>query len=315
MNTIEKEIARLHQLGKKPVPYVSTSETETVMTLYLSNKHKIIHQEQEVIRAEYLAYGRLTDRQKVLKPTPIAYAHELNIYYDKKGNLMRSNREKYYAIFYWILKDTIYANPGKKVYCTFNIAMYIEDELDCGHTELILYDPALNVLEHVDSNNLPKQSARGDRGYFICCEMCNSIMSEIASIMDEKPIYVNNTDIYSGYEWGIQSLEASSDKLTEQEKEGYCLVWAILFGDLALTFPEYSVKQIVQIMMKKASSKRNAETSTNDYLLSVVRGYVATVSRDIGVTFDDVQSKTEGAVRLANEGNKLFTKIIKKEQI
>jgi hypothetical protein len=177
--------------------------------------------------------------------------------------------------------------------------MYVDGKVDNGHSEVILYDPALNVLEHVDSNNLPKQNCRANKGYFDCCQMCISIMTDISNLLAERPTYVNNNQIYSGYEWGIQSLEASSDKLTDNEKEGYCLMWAIIFGDLALSFPEYSVKEIVEIMMKKAGSKRNAETNKNDYLLTVIRGYVATISKELGVSFIEEASKHEACVVLA----------------
>ena len=297
--TLEKEIARLYQVGKTPVPYMSTINTETLVTLYLSNKHKIKQPTLEAIRRDYIEYDRLTARQKVLKQPPQFCCHELNLYYDKKDNLIHSNRHEYYSALYWNLRETIDANPGKKIFCLFCISMYVDGKVDNGHSEVILYDPALNVLEHVDSNNLPKQNCRANKGYFDCCQMCISIMTDISNLLAERPTYVNNNQIYSGYEWGIQSLEASSDKLTDNEKEGYCLMWAILFGDLALSFPEYSVKEIVEIMMKKAGSKRNAETNKNDYLLTVIRGYVATISKELGVSFIEEASKHEACVVLA----------------
>jgi hypothetical protein len=297
--TLEKEIARLYQSGKSPVSYVSTITTEVLAMLYLANKHKIHQPSLDQICRDYLQYGRLTARQKVIKEAPSFYCHELALYYDKKDNLIHSNSEEYYAAFYWKIRKTIDANPGKKIFCTFMISMYVEEKIDNGHSEMVLYDPALNILEHVDSNNLPKQCSRMDRGYFACCEICNSIVKRVADQLKEKPIYVNNNDIYSGYDWGIQSLEASSDKLTEAEKEGYCLMWSILFGDLAITFPEYSVKEIVETFMKKAGSKQNAETCKNDYLLLVIRGYVATIAKELEVTFTNEESKHTACVMLA----------------
>ena len=42
-NTLQKEIARLFQLGKKnTVPDISTPNTQTLMNLYLLNKHSLI---------------------------------------------------------------------------------------------------------------------------------------------------------------------------------------------------------------------------------------------------------------------------------
>jgi hypothetical protein len=120
---------------------------------------------------------------------------------------------------------------------------------------------------------------------------------------------VNNDDIYSGYDWGIQSLEASSDKHLESEKQGLCLMWAILMGDLALSFPEYSVSQIVKVMMKKARSKQTKLDNINDYLLFVIRGYIVSLTKKLDISFENETSIHSACERLAMES----AQIVKKE--
>lgn len=307
---LKHEIARLYRLGKNPVPYKSTNVTETLSMLYLSNKHNIIDPKETKIRDAYIKYGRdgrgfdpseKRHLRSLKLPPPELRCIELYLFYDKKDNLVKSNREDYFATFYWKLRDIIDANPGKKVACKFDIAMFTEDAPSNGHTEMILYDPLLNTLEHVDSNNIPKQCARKDRGYFACCEMVSSIMRDVVAALPQLPIYISNEEIYSGYAWGVQSLECSSDNLTEQEKEGYCLMWSSLFGDLALSFPEYSMKQIIEEIVKKSESPQNSAKTSNDYMLSIIRGYVVDLSKKMDVRFDDESSQHLGCVRLAVE--------------
>lgn len=319
---LKHEIARLYRLGQTPVPYKSTNVTEIISMLYLSNKHNIVDPNETNIRDAYIKYGRdgrgfepSEKRQlRSLKlPPPELRNIELYLYFDKKDNLIKSNREEYFAIFYWKLQDIIKANPGKKVACKFDIGMFTEDNLTNGHTEMILYDPLLNTLEHVDSNNIPKQCARKDRGYFACCEMVSSIMRDVVATLPQSPLYINNEDIYSGYAWGVQSLECSSDNLTEQEKEGYCLMWTTLFGDLALSFPEYSMKQIIEELVKKSKSPSNSAKTENDYLLSIIRGYVVDLSKKMDVIFDDESSQHLGCIRLALEKrDSIFNKSLQK---
>ena len=319
---LKHEIARLYRLGQTPVPYKSTNVTETLLMLYLSNKHNITDPKETKIRDAYIKYGRdgrgfqpLEKRQlRSLKlPPPELRSVELYLYYDKKDNLINSNREEYFAIFYWKLLDIINANPGKKVACKFDIAMFTESAPANGHTEMILYDPLLNTLEHVDSNNIPKQCSRKDRAYFACCETVSYIMRDVVSSLPQSPIYISNEDIYSGYAWGVQTLECNSDNLTEQEQEGYCLMWSTLFGDLALSFPEYSMKQIIEEMIKKSKSSQNSAKTENDYMLSVIRGYVTDLSKKMDILFDDESSQHLGCVRLAvDRRDSMFNKSLQK---
>lgn len=298
--SLTQEISRLYRKGKTPPPYKSTNVTEMAMMLYLSNKHNINNPVEQKIRQQYKIYGRNIHRLRPSKTAPPMFnSWELELYYDDKDRLVRTNRDDYYSVFYWKLHDLIEANPGKKVTCTFDISMYKNNVPDNGHTEIIVYDPALNILEHTDSNNQPKQCARHDCGYFACSEVVTSIMRDIVKVLPQKPLFINNEDIYSRYDWGIQCMESGSDLLTEMEKSGYCLAWATLFGDFALSFPEYSMKQIIEEMIKKAKSPLNSATYMNDYLLFVIRGYVADLSQKLDVRFDDETSQHEACIRLA----------------
>lgn len=299
--SLTQEISRLYRKGKTPPPYKSTNVTEMTMMLYLSNKHKINNPIEKGLRGQYRSYQNNTSCIPLEKRAPEFCSYELELYYDDKDRLLRTNREEYYSFFYWRLCDLIDANPGKKVTCTFDIAMYKNDIPDNGHTEVIVYDPVLNILEHIDSNNLPKQCSRQDTVYFSCTEVVNSVMRDIVNILPQKPLYINNEDIYSRYDWGIQCLESSSDLLTESEKGGYCLMWTTLFADMALTFPEYSMKQIIKEMIKKAESPLNSATTLNDYFLFVIRGYVTDLSQILDVRFDDETSQHNACVRMAFE--------------
>jgi hypothetical protein len=299
--SLQKEIARLYKQGKIPTEYNSSSVAESFLMLYLSNKHNITDPDERDFREKVKKYGKLTERRRKITPVPVYYQWELLLYFNKEGKLVKSNKEEYFSALYWKLFEKIQANPGKKITAKVDISFLTDDIAIQGHTELIVYDPALNTLEHMDSNNIPKQFARKDKEYFTCCEMIDEIVRDVAAILPNEPLYINNTQIYSRYQWGIQSLEAASDQLTESEKSGYCLMWAILFGDLALTFPEYSLKQIVEEMMKKAKSPLNSCKTENDYMLYVIRGYVVDISKKMDVVFVDKESMYNGCIRLVTQ--------------
>jgi len=299
--TLDQQIARLYKLGQKPVPYTSTTVTELMMTLYLNNKHNINDPSQKTIKEQYYAYGRISERMRAKAEKPMYCIWELYLFFDKNERLIGSNREEYVPALYWKIRDLIDANPGKKVVCPLNIAFFTNDEPTNGHLEILVYDPALNTLEHVDSNNVPKHRRRRDPVYFSCIEMCESVARSVSRMLEEKPLYINNDDIYTGYDFGVQSLEAASDLLNEEEKKGYCLMWAILFADLALKNPEYSIKQIVQAMMKKATSKMNKTEYSNDYLATLIRGYVVEVSNTLDVDFTDETSIHRSCINLSME--------------
>ena len=295
--TLDQTIARYYQQGKKPVPYVSTNATEAMMTLYLPTQYGLRDPEHAELKENYKKYGRTHSlRQKI---APYLSASALYLEFDKKGRLISSNQDEYFPEFYWRLRDLIEANPGRKVACTFNSTI-TEDETSVeGHCVIVVYDPAMNTLEFMDSNNLPKQRVRVHRAYFIYCEMSIEIMRKVAAALPSVPHYINNHSIYSGYDFGIQSMEASSDKHTDTEREGFCLMWAIFLGDLALSFPEEPMAAIIDSLKKKSKSKQNSAETENDYLLQVIRGYVVHISKHLEVAFDDDTSKHEACVRLS----------------
>jgi hypothetical protein len=59
------------------------------------------------------------------------------------------------------------------------------------------------------------------------------------------------------------------------------------------------MKQIIEEMIKKAKSPLNSATYMKDYLLFVIRGYVADLSQKLDVRFDDETSQHEACIRLA----------------
>jgi len=297
--TLAQTIARYYQQGKNPIEYKSTNSTEVMMMLYLTNKHNIIDPFQDDIRQKYRDYGRMTDRLKDLRKPPDFYDWALSLHFDKKNKLIYENSEDYFCCFYWKLMDIIEKNPGKKVACLFSITFRIHDGTSEGHSEVVLYDPALNILEHTDSNNIPKQCFRKDHTYFILCEMVQSILGRVAKALPSEPVFINNKNIYTDYEWGIQSMEAASDLHIGGEKEGYCLMWAVLFGDLALSFPEYSIREIVSVIKEKAKSKKVKINFVNDYMLTLIRGYAVHISREVDVSFLDESSKHNACIKLA----------------
>ena len=298
-HTLEKEIARLFQLGKKPVEYSSSINTMVMMMLYLNQKYEIKDRTLDKIQQEYREYGRATKRQKSLKEAPEFHIWELLLYYDDKDRLVRSNRDIYFPAFYWKLHDMIEANPGKKIYCSFDISFYVNEKPHDGHVELVIYDPEKNILEHLDSNQLPKHVSRQERGYFECCQVTESIIRQVAETLPTKPRYINNHHYYSDYEYGIQSLEASSDLHTEREKQGFCLMWMALFAELALQFPQYSMKEIIVVLLKKSKSVHVKLDTINDYFLILIRGYVVDVARTLDVSFIDPVSTDTACIRLS----------------
>jgi hypothetical protein len=297
--TLETEISRLYKLGQSPLPYEGTIPAEVLMMLYLTNKYNITNPELDDIREKYKLYSFSKKAKPDTAEKPIFCIWELDIDFDEKDRVLKSNKKDYTTGVYWKLRELIDANPDKKVICHFNAGFYMNGKAVNGHIETIVYDPALNILEHIDSNNLPKQFARKAGTYSKYCLIKSDIVRNVAEMLDEQPVFIDNKDIYSGYSWGIQSLEASSDKLTEKEREGYCLMWATLFADFALGFPDYSAKEIVETMMKKAKSKMNKQATVNDYLLIMIRGYVVHLSKTLGIDFMDEDSIHEACIKLA----------------
>lgn len=294
------EIGRLYRLGQKPLPYEGTVTTEVMMMLYLTNKYNIQSPELEDIREDYKLFGLLKDNHSKRAEEPPRFCiWELDIDFDEKNRVIKSNASEYTNQLYWKLRELIDANPGKKVICPFNAGFYLKGKVINGHIETIIYDPALNILEHVDSNNLPKQFARKAGTYSQYCLIKSGIVRNVAEMLDEQPVFVDNKDIYSGYAWGVQSLEASSDLLSDQERLGYCLMWASLFADLALAYPDYSMKEIVDTVMKKGDSASNKHATVNDYCLLIIRGYVVDISKKLGVDFMEKDSMHAACVRLA----------------
>lgn len=299
-NTLEKELSRLYQLGKKPVEYISTLSTLVVMLLYLNKKYGLSDSSIHDIKESYRQYGRLTKRQKVLIKPPEYYSWELCLNYDKNDHMIGSNRDEYYAQFYWKLRDKIEINQGKKIFCTFDITYYKNDIPDIGHIELVIYDPEKNTLEHVNSNYLPKQVARKESTYFESCEITESILRQVAAALPSVPKYINNNDFYGGYDYGIQSMEAASDLLTPNEKDGLCLMWTCLFAELAVQFPERSMKEIITAIVEKSKLKSIKVDYSNDYFLILIRGYIVDVSRELDMQFTDETSLHSICIKLSN---------------
>lgn len=294
--SINRQITELVRKGRKPSRYISTNATEGLMILYLNNKYNIRDPSSNNLINDYKEYNKKKNMGLRVE-TPLLEGYELNLYYDDKDNLISDNRKIYIRTFYWKLIDMINNNPGRKFACKFDISTYRNDVLIEGHTEMIIYDPALNILEHVDSNNVPKQCSRNERAYFSCCELVNEIVKCVAELLPESPIYINNTDIYSGYQWGIQSMEAASNELVDIEKGGFCLAWCILLGDLALKNQNISIKEIICEIIKNAKKSKILD---NDYMLYLIRGYIKELSSELNVEFDNEQSQHDASSVIAS---------------
>lgn len=299
-NTVQKEIARLFQLGKKQyAPYKCSNTAQTFMNLYLHHKHNLKNPFLNDIIAEYKRFGRICARYTPWISIPIQGIWELNIYFNKAGKLLSHNADEIVEIFRDNLVEMMELNPGKKIALEFNSVLYVESIGENGHSEVILYDPAFNTIEYIDSNNLPKQCSRQDKEYFTWCEIRQETVRKIVTGLPSDPLFITNADIYGGYEWGIQSLEASSNLLTTDEKEGYCLIWSHLLGDLGMQFPDLSMKEIISAMIKKAGLKTVSVKYINDYMLFIIRGYVYDISYIYGVDFTSTESLREGCCRIA----------------
>jgi hypothetical protein len=301
-NTVSKEIARLYSIGvrAKGVPYESTIVTETMMNLYLSEKYGIVNPFQEDIVKKYNRYSGIATRQITSVPIPEYLKWEFYIYFDKKNKLLSHNGDEYADICIYGLNKLAKLNPGKKITFEFNSCSFVDDKPEDGHTEIIIFDPALNVLEYIDSNQLPKQRFRKQTTYITSCQVRYEVMKHVAEQLPSKPIFITNRDIYNGYEWGIQSIECGSDLLTGFEKDGFCLMWAHLFGDLALAFPEYSMNDIIRTMLKKANDPKTKAENMSDYFVYLIRGYILDISNTLGVDFGNDASKKNACILLAS---------------
>jgi len=301
LKELEREIARLYRQGQSHIEYNPTNAAMTLMMLYINKKFDI--QSADPLEIDQIRkYGRCTTRQKKMKSCkPTRYAYELYLYFDKKDRLTGSNKDEYYDVVLYKLTQMIEANPGKKIFYPFEIAFVKEGEPMIGHVEVIVYDPIANTLEHIDPNHLPKQCWRQNRDYFACRQISEEVVAKVAEDLECQPRYINNNDIYTGYECGIQSLESASDKTEGSEKKGYCLMWTSLLADLALTFPECSMKDIIRTMLNKAASKHTKVDCLNDYFLYMIRGYVLEISRELDVSFMDTATAYDACVRLATD--------------
>lgn len=301
-NTIEREIARLYKIGKTSTsPYCPSQPAQTFMNMYLVHKYDLNNPFHKIIIDEYKRYGRISERYIPWILAPEHYVWDLVIYFDKSGKLVSHNADDIIGIFRDNLIDMTELNPGKKIALELGSSIWVDNVCTSGHSEMIIYDPAFNTVEYVDTNNLPKQCSRKDKEYFIWCEIRSEMVRKIVSKLPSNPILITNSDIYGGYDWGIQSLEAASDLLTENEKEGLCLMWSHLFADLALQFPEVSIKEIVTTMIKKAKSKTVGVKFINDYMLFIIRGYISDISNIYGIDFSSIESLRDGCCRIAEK--------------
>jgi hypothetical protein len=66
-----------------------------------------------------------------------------------------------------------------------------------------------------------------------------------------------------------------------------------------LSFPEYSIREIVSIIKEKAKSKKVKTKFENDYMLTLIRGYAVHISREVDVSFLDEKSKHNACIKLA----------------
>ena len=300
--SLTKEISRLYKLGfnNEPLTYRPSTLTETVMNLYIINKYSIKNPFHEDIIAKYKRYKCMTTRQVATESIPQHLKWEFYVYFDKKNRIIRHNGDDYYDVLIYHLTKMININPGKKITCDFNSCNFIEEVPIDGHSEIIIFDPILNVLEYIDSNNIPKHYLRKDTKYFQSGELRCKIMEKVAKNLPSKPMFITNRDIYSGYEWGIQSIECASDILKDFEKEGYCLMWCHLFGDLALAFPEHSMRNIIRTILTKATDARTKAHNINDYLAYLIRGYVRHISQTLHIEFDNDTSKKNACINLVS---------------
>jgi hypothetical protein len=300
INTLEKEIARLYRVGKSsPATYKCSTIAQTLMHLYLVQKHGIKNPFFEDIIEDYKRYGRICSRYVPWMSAPLEGIWELEVYFDKTGKVTSDNSDEIVELYIDNIVRMSELNPGKKFALELSSAVFVDNDPTIGHSEMILYDPAFNTVEYIDSNNLPKQCGRKDKQYFTWTEIRSETVRKIVDGLPNKPILITNADIYGGYAWGIQSLEAASDMLTDNERQGYCLMWSHLFADLAMQFPDSSAREIVEAIIKKSKSKSVAVKYSNDYMVFLIRGYVADITNTIGFEFASVESLQEACCRIA----------------
>ncbi len=98
---------------------------------------------------------------------------------------------------------------------------------------------------------------------------------------------------------GLQSLENRSRLIRfAGEGGGYCSVWSMFVTELVLMNPKLSTSQVIDAALKLS---RMHDGRTEDYMLSMVRGYVSYVTRQVEKYFTAIMGeKVMDAMRLGN---------------
>jgi hypothetical protein len=292
---IDTEIARLFKLGStgNPPKYESTTETERMMNLYLLYKHQFINPLHNQTIQKY--------KHHIRNPV-VEESCEHCLYLNERLEIVKDTNEEYAELFLTHLLEMIRLHPGKKIVYDFKSSLFMNDVFHLGHSEIVVFDPATNTFEYVDSNHVPKQYSRPLKQHFIWKESREQTIRMVFRGFPTKPLYISNKCVYDDYEWGLQSLESSSELLTPQEESsGYCLMWSHLLGDLSLSFPDYSIKGIKDAILKKAYSPAVRVESINDFMLGLIRGYVKDISRELSVDFSEDTSKRNACYFLVSK--------------
>ena len=300
-NTLNREIARLYQLGKTTAAVYECSTTaQSLMNLHLELKYNLKNPCNIDVIEEYKRYGRIATRYVPWMKPPIHGLWHLETHIDKSLKIVRHNADETVNAYTANIEYMAFNNPGKKIVIEFNSQLHTQSpDTVLGHSEMIVFDQPSNTIEYIDTNNLPKQSRRKNKDYIVWAEFRLETVRRIVTGLSTKPRLVTNASVYGGYECGIQTLEAGSDLLTVKEQDGYCLMWSHLFADLVMQFTEHTIGEVIRAIMKKATSKNVNVNFVNDYMVYLIRGYMTDITNMYGVSFTSEESMLRGCCRIA----------------
>jgi hypothetical protein len=152
-----------------------------------------------------------------------------------------------------------------------------------GHRNVLIYRKPLNVLEHFEPNghSLPYTED------YLQNEFLYSILRYIVHRMNEKNESRNRNDKYYRGKMtyqspneicpfiGFQAVEATIARTTEitaREKDGFCMMWSLLFFELCLLFPTLRSNELIDEFMKH-TSEMVSEKKQGLFFRNIIRGY------------------------------------------
>jgi len=164
-----------------------------------------------------------------------------------------------------------------------------------GHANVLIYRKKMSVIEHFEphgNNGIYQDVIKTKMEYFITT-LNNKLTSQ--NLPNVELISASNVCPYIG----PQRLEAviPNKKLNDGRLEtgGYCVVWSLLFTELALKYPLCSSNTLVRFIIQAANDSSSdlkgqfqyiTSSMRSIYLKNLMRGYVKKISEKLEKYFN-----------------------------